>query len=215
MDSTDLNPYIIDRRLRIREVLYTRDQELSELYWTAIDVLYPATPQRRRVSAHAIREMTAGLPRIIDVPAKESKQRLGDYVTRVSTLWKKARLGKSRVDGMWRGEIDASLQEALKGVDEMINWHEENRPKRKAVAAGFLRKSDPAMLELPANLQSDRASEWTELHDFFVGVAHGSATTEADFNARLDQLENLLLSSLSREPSQDFSTIDEILAEED
>src|SRR2546428_709844 len=77
-NSPNTNPYVSDRRLRIRDVLSQRDQELGELYWAAIEILDPPTPARRRMSAHAIREMTKALPRVIDVPAKETDQRLGD-----------------------------------------------------------------------------------------------------------------------------------------
>src|SRR5581483_10884295 len=104
--------------------------------------------------------------------------------------WKKAREGKCFVDGTWKGVIDQALEKALKTVDELLVWHEENRQQRNAVAKGFFRKSDPSSLELPAKLQDDRAREWTLLHNFFVGVAHGATTAEADFNARLEQLEN-------------------------
>jgi hypothetical protein len=167
------------------------------------------------MAAHAIREMTNALPSVIDVPVKASKSRLGDYVERVIVAWKKARAGECFVDGKWKGTIDQALEKALNVVQEMITWHEENRPKRAAVAKGFFRKSDPSPLEIPANLEKDRAREWTLLHDFFVRMAHGAKTEEIDFIARLEQLDNLLLSSLSREPAADFSTIDAILAEEE
>jgi len=167
------------------------------------------------MAAHAIREMTNALPRVIDVPTAATKERLGDYVQRLISPWKKARDGNCFVYGKWKGVIDQALEKALNAVDEMIAWYEENRRQRGAVARGFLRKSDPSPLELPAKLQDDRAREWIFLHNFFVSMAHGANTAEADFNTRLEQLENLLLSSLSREPAEDFSTIDDILAEDE
>jgi hypothetical protein len=56
-DPANTNPYVNDRRIRIREVLSLRDQELAELYWTAIEVLEPPTPVRRR-NLHDDREQT-------------------------------------------------------------------------------------------------------------------------------------------------------------
>ena len=214
-NSPNTNPYVIDRRFRIRDVLSERDQELGDLYWAAIEILDPPTPARRRMSAHAIREMTNALPRVIDVPAKDTDQRLGDHVQGLIPLWNKARVGKCFVDGKWTGVIDELLERALIAIDEMIQWHQQYRPTRRAVAKGFLRKSDPSPLELPTNLQNVRATEWNVLHDFFASGAHRPNTAAEDFNVHLEQLENLLLSSLSREPFQDCSTIDAILAEEE
>jgi len=143
-NSPDRNVYLNDRRLRIREVLSQRDNELGTLYWTAIEILDPSTPERRRMSAHAIREMTNALPAVIDVPTKASKGNLRDYVERVISPWKKAKDGTCFVNGKWKGTIDQVLEKALNVVDELIAWHEENRPQRSAVAKGFFRKSDPS-----------------------------------------------------------------------
>src|SRR5882724_421487 len=137
--SSNTNSYVNDRRIRIREVLSQRDQELGELYWTAIEVLDPTTPVRRRIAAHAIREMTNALPRVIDVPTESTKERLGDHVQRLILRWKKARDGKCFVDGKWKGVIDQALEKALNTVDEMIAWYEENRRQRSAIAKRFFK----------------------------------------------------------------------------
>ena len=73
--SSNTNSYVNDRRIRIREVLSQGDQELGQLYWTAIEILDPSTAVRRRMAAHAIREMTNALPRVIDVPTAATKER--------------------------------------------------------------------------------------------------------------------------------------------
>jgi hypothetical protein len=81
------------------------------------------------------------------------------------------------------------------------------------VAVTFFRQLDPAGLPLPEPLEKQRADRWLELHNYFVRTAHRTPTTLEDFEARLQGLEQLLLDSLLRQPSEDLSAIDAILKE--
>jgi hypothetical protein len=69
-------------------------------------------------------------------------------------------------------------------------------------------------IPLPEPIEKQRAKRWLELHDYFVGVTHRSSTTEADFQSNLQDLEQILMDNLYRQPSEDLAAIDQILAEE-
>jgi hypothetical protein len=86
----------------------------------------------------------------------------------------------------------------------------------RANATALFRRVDPAGLPLPEPLEKRRAERWIELHTYFNAVAHRSpaAKPEEEFLARLDELERLLMDSLSPQPSEDFSVIDAIFRED-
>ena len=69
-------------------------------------------------------------------------------------------------------------------------------------------------MPLPETLEKRRVERWLTLLDFFVRVAHGSSATMEEFTESVDGLEQILLDTLNRRPSEDFSAIDAILAEE-
>ena len=117
-------------------------------------------------------------------------------------------------EGKWAGEIDGPLQKLFAKLHDFFQWWKDNRPKRRNVAAGLFRSTDPWGLPLPEPLEKRLVARWLGLHSYFVGVAKRSSTTEAEFSASLDDLEQVLLNILYRQPSEDFSAIDAILAEE-
>ena len=86
-------------------------------------------------------------------------------------------------------------------------------PQARDVAVTLFRHLDPAGRPLPESLEKQRADRWLELHNYFVRTAHRAPTTADDFDKRLEALEQVLLDSLFRQPSEDLSVIDAILRE--
>ena len=81
-------------------------------------------------------------------------------------------------------------------------------------ASALFQRLDPAGLPLPQPLEKQRAARWMTLHDYFNGATHRSRTTDVEFSAKLEELEQLLMVSLNPTPSEDFSVIDAVLQEE-
>jgi hypothetical protein len=138
---------------------------------------------------------------------------MGDQVNVLEPVWDRALKSECLRDGRWSGTIDGPLERLLRSLHDFFRWLRESRPKRRDVAVNLFRHLDPAGVFLPKTLEKQRADRWLELHDYFVRTAHRSATTNADFQAHLEALEQLLMDSLYRRPSEDLSAIDAILKE--
>ncbi|HEY3132716.1 MAG TPA: hypothetical protein VGL91_24915, partial [Acidobacteriota bacterium] len=114
-------------------------------------------------------------------------------------------------DGKWEGEIDAHIRDFLRTAQELFPNTSSYRDSVKA----FIKNLDPSPLSLPDSIREQQAKAWIPLLGYFNNVAHRAVTTEEEFRARLDELENLLLTGLARTPSADFSAIDAILSEDE
>jgi len=171
-------------------------------------------PGRLFLAAHSIRMMMDELPKVMDLPTLAEQGRLGDQVGALDPIWTAALKSRCHNDGKWSGEIDTPLQKLFAKLHKFFQWWRDSRPKRRDVAAGLFRSTDPSGLPLPEPLEKTRIDRWLGLHSYFVGVAKRSVTTEDEFNASFDELEQILLDNLYRQPSEDFSEIEAILAEE-
>lgn len=202
------------RQQTVYAAIAAKDVAMAELYEDALRVLVDASnPGRFFLAAHAIREMTNELPSVIDLPIFADQGRLGDQVSALEAAWHGALESECHNDGKWSGAIDGRLQRWLGRVHQFFQWFRESRPKRRDVAVNLFRHLDPAGLPLPEPLEKQRAGRWLELHNYFVRTAHRSPTTDDEFTAHLQALEQLLLDSLFRQPSEDLSVIDALLKE--
>jgi hypothetical protein len=203
------------RQQLIRRSLAEKAAEIGDLYEGALRALSDeANPGRFFLAGHSVREMMDALPRLLNLPMLAEQGRLGDQVSAAEGKWVRAQKSPCYGDGKWEGTIDDILRRGLQAIDELFEWRKQNRPKRRDVASGIFRLTDPSGLALPEPLDRKRADRWLVLHSFFVGVAHRSPTTCDEFSKYLDELEQILLDALYRQPSEDLSRIDAILAEE-
>jgi hypothetical protein len=187
---------------------------MAALYENALRVLRDRSNSGRFfLAAHAIREMTNELPSVMDLPIFAEQGKLGDQVNALEGAWNGALKSGCHQDGQWSGTIDKRLEQWLARVNKFLQWWRDSRPKRRDVAVKFFRHLDLAGLPLPEPLEKQRADRWLELHYYFVRTAHRAPTTAEDFETRLQALEQLLLDSLFRQPSEDLSVIDAILKE--
>lgn len=202
------------RQQLVRRSLAEKSEAVGILYECALRVLSDGSnPGRLILAAHSIREMTGKLPKFLNLPILAEQGRLGDQVSTLEAKWATAAKSQCHNDGNWAGEIDGPLRMLLGALHKFFQWYKDNRPKRRDVAAGLFRFADPAGRPLPETLERRRTDRWLKLHDYFVGVAHQSSTTEAEFILALGDLEQFLLDLLYPRPSEDFSAIDG-LAEE-
>lgn len=216
MNRGDVQPIqMTGRQQLVHRSLTERSESVAILYECALQVLgHASNPGRLFLAAHSIREMTNGLPKFLDLPVLAEQGRLGDQVNAIEPIWTGATKSHCHQEGEWAGEIDGPLQKLLQALHKFFQWWKESRPKRRDVAAGLFRQTDPSGLPLPETLEKKRVDRWLALHDYFVRVAHRSSTTEEEFRSSVEELEQILLDSLYRRPSEDLSAIDAILAEE-
>jgi len=187
---------------------------MADLYESAFRVYRDdGNPDRLALAAHSIREMIGSLPKLLDLPVLAEQGRLGDQVNALEPLWHGAVKSGCHQQGEWVGEIDGPLRRLLQKMHEFFQWWRESHPKRRILAAKMFRETDPSGLQIPETLAQKRVKRWLDLHDYFVGVAHRRSTTVDEFAANVEALEQILLDSLYRQPSEDLSAIDRILEE--
>jgi hypothetical protein len=203
------------RQQRVRSSLAQKSPDIADLYESALRVYRDDGISTCLISAaHLIRLMTDGLPRVLDLPVLAEQGRLGDEVIALEPIWNGAAQSNCYRNGAWAGEIDGPLLKLLQALREFFHRYREIRPKRRDVAAAMFRQTDPSGLPLPETLEKKRAGRWLALHDYFVRVAKRSSTTREEFTSKVEELEQILLDSLYRRPSEDLSAIDGILGEE-
>ena len=200
---------------RIYGVLVEKSQDLADLYVAALQVFSDnRNPARLKLAAHSIRELADGLPKTFDLPIPVDPALITEQVDALEAIWINALKSTCHRNGEWIGNIDGPLQKLLQKLHGLFEWLKENRPKRRLVVRHMFRGADPSGQPLPEALEDARAGEWLALRRFFSNAAHGEATTDDEFLARVEILEKILLDSLYRQPSQGLSAIDRILKEE-
>ena len=216
MNQGDLQPFqMTGRQQLVHRSLTDKSEPVALLYECALRILADVSnPGRVLLSAHAIREMMGGLPKVLELPVLAKQGRLGDQMNALEPIWDGAKKSKCHQAGEWAGEIDGPLQSLLKRLPKFFQWWKESHPRRRDVATELFRHADPAGMPLPETLEKKRADRWLALLDVFNNVAHGSSTTLEEFTASLEGLEQILLDNLYRRPSENLSAIDAILAEE-
>jgi hypothetical protein len=216
MTPSTLPPFqLTGRRQFLYQSLAQKSAAMGELYESAIRAFQvSANSGRIFLAAHSIREMTKDLPKVLDVPVLTDHGRMRDRLDALEKTWNGALASNCSQAGAWTGEVDPPLRQLLLELPEFFTWRSESDPKMRDNATALFRRVDPAGRPLPEPLEKRRAKRWIALHDYFNRTAHRSATTEAEFVARLDELERILMDSLSPQPSEDFSVIDAIFLED-
>jgi hypothetical protein len=203
------------RKQFLYQSLAHKSPPMGELYESAIRAFQDnANPGRIFLAAHSIREMTKDLPKVLDVPVLTDHGRMRDRLDAMERSWNGARASACNQGGAWTGEIDRPLRRLLVKLPEFFTWRSESDPKMRDSATALFRRVDPAGRPLPEPLEKRRAERWIELHTYFNAAAHRAPTTEAEFLTRLDELERILMDSISPQPSEDFSVIDAIFLED-
>lgn len=166
-------------------------------------------------AAHAMRLFMHDLPSLFDLPTLGSLPQLSNKLRDLDPIWEAACKSPCRVDGGWKGEIDSLLEKLLCALEEFFAWRNDQLPKKQQITEEVFRRSDPAPAGLPADLFERRAKRWLKLYGYFNAVAHMGSTTLDEFQERLREVEEIVLSCLYRQPSETFAEIDAILAEEE
>jgi hypothetical protein len=183
-------------------------------YHAAIVVLNdPLLPDRLALTAHALRELMEKLPNngVVDTGA--------DLNTKVNELrppWENAvREEADRGGDQWGNGIGEMLRSFLNDLGEFFRGRDGIVAGRREQTVQFLNQLDPAAIPLPEDVQRRNAQEWMRLRQYFNGVSHHQfAPADQDFQERVRSLESFLSARLLLRPTDDFATIDALLAEE-
>jgi hypothetical protein len=213
-DAMDLNAsfQFTGRQQLIHGSLAQKSDEIADLYESALRVRWDeGNCGRFLLAAHAIREMTNNLPKVLDLPVETG--RLGDQVDALEKVWDRTTKSTCHQQGEWTGVIDDLLRNLLGKIHGLFEWRRKNRQDRRLVVAKMFRKIDPSGQSLPETLEEKRTDSWLDLHDYFVSVTHGKTTTTEEFAGKLESLEKILIDILYPTPSVDISAIDRILEE--
>jgi hypothetical protein len=215
LDEAPVAFRLTGRQQSVHASLAAKSLDMAALYENALRAFHDGYNSGRLfLAAHAIREMTNELPSVMDLPIFADIGKLGDQVNALQDTWNGVALRSGcHKDGQWSGTIDKRLARWLGRVHNFFQWWRDSHPKRRDVAVNLFRHLDPSGLPLPEPLEKQRADRWLELHNYFVRTAHRAPTTAEDFETRLEALEQVLLDSLFRQPSEDLSLIDAILKE--
>ena len=210
-----LPPVFTGKQLLVFHSLAERSEGVAALYRDGIEALQRDASTGSYYSAgHAIRLFMHDLPKLFDLPTLGSLPQLSNKVRELDPMWDAACKSACRVEGGWKGEIDALLAKLLCALEEFFTWRKDQLPKKQQISEEVFRRSDPAPAELPPDLFERRAKRWLKLYGYFSSMAHMGSTTLAEFQDCLSEVEEIVLSCLYRQPSETFAEIDTILAEE-
>ncbi len=217
MNPQPLEPFALTVRQRlVLEAVSARSQDIATLYEDALRSLQESRRTLRFYApGHSVRLFMHDMPQIFDLPTLGSLPQLSAKIQALDPIWRAAHQSGCRGDGGWNGEIDSALGKLLTALEDFFSWREEQLPKKQQIAEEVLRRSDPGPAALPADLFERRGKRWLKLFGFFNSVAHSGSTSIGEFQERLTEVEDVVLSCLYREPSANFAAIDAILAEEE
>jgi hypothetical protein len=112
------------------------------------------------------------------------------------------------VEGQWVGTVDGHARRMLVAGDTFFSWYEENFPTRTREAEAVLRALDPDG-QLPL---ASAVGTWNELRGYFIGVAHHRPDVTLDeFDRRLNDLEDFLITRLRPRPFADAARLDSLI----
>ena len=214
--ESELQPVLSGKQSLVFRSLAERSERVAVLYRDGLMALQQGGPADRFYSAgHAIRLFMHDLPTVFDLPTLGSLPQLSNKVRALDPVWDTACQSSCRVDGGWQGEIDALLAKLLAALEEFFSWRKDQLPKKQQITEEVFRWSDLAPAGLPSDLFERRTKRWLKLYGYFSSVAHLSSTTLDEFQNRLTEIEEIVLSCLYRQPSETVAEIDAILAEEE
>lgn len=206
---------LLGEQRTLYEALASRDQQIADMYLGAVTGLQlKGNPERFAQAAHSFREAMDRLPPALGLRVEALTARLGDQVQRVEAAWTEA-VEHSRCfkDGRWEGDIDRPLARLIAKVGELVQWRQENRPRRRAEAADAIRLLSVSEEPLLAPLEDLAVRQWMEARDYFIAVAHHGAVNEEEFTRRVAAFEDFVLARLRPQTFAEFDTIDSLIEE--
>ena len=94
-------------------------------------------------AGHTIRLFMHDLPTLFDLPTLGPLPQLSNRIRDLDPIWEATTKSSCRVDGGWKGEIDALLAKLLGALEEFFSWRRDQLPKKQQITEEVLRQSDP------------------------------------------------------------------------
>lgn len=200
------------RTLRLLELLSENSEDLANMLRGAwITLESSGNPDVLAQVAHSMRElMEKAHDHMVEVPVKMEGNGLKSAVISLTEKWTTAIQGtKSISTSDWSGTVDSPFQKVLKSLGEFFTtFSAEHRP-RSAQHKAVLSTLDGSGQPVPEAITKERLKLWSELDDFFKGVAHHQKiTTIAELKAKIVNLEDFILDIKYPERSVPIDTLD-------
>src|SRR6185312_16350074 len=94
-------------------------------------------------AGHAIRFFMHDLLTLFDLPTLGSLPQLSNRIRDLDPIWEVTTKSSCRIDGGWKGEIDALLAKLLGALEELFSWRRDQLPKKHQIIEEVFRQSDP------------------------------------------------------------------------
>lgn len=201
------------RQMELHKALGEHHRNLAMYYEGALVALtHNINPDRLSQAAQSVRELMEKLPQYENIEMRAHQESLGAKVNEFRDAWQAAREASDCfVDGSWDGAIDKPARNLLERMDTLLEWFVTHHPRRREELIQLLTRLDPTG-GLPRHLQDSHVSEWSEMRNYFVNLAHHRfATTSDEFRHWLSRLESFLLLRLVPQTSEDFAEIDKVI----
>lgn len=171
-------------------------------------------PDRLPLAAHAFRELMEKLPN--EGTAIDPGAALAEEVRGLRPSWDTAVAEDAAHGGEpWCHGVGDALHTFLLAVTGFFRARDAVAGGRRKQMIAFLNRLDVAAVPLPEDVQKKNAKQWMYLREYFNNVSHHRfAATDAEFQARVAQLEAFLCARLIPRPTADFAAIDALLQEE-
>ena len=70
---------------------------------------------------------------LFDLPTLGSLPQLSNRIRDLDPIWEVTTKSSCRIDGGWKGEIDALLAKLLGALEELFSWRRDQLPKKQQI----------------------------------------------------------------------------------
>jgi len=203
-----------DQQRRLIDALDAKDALLGSLCRDGLDLLQrEELPHHPVIVSHVFRELMDKLPRAFDVPVhsvqlREALRGLAESLQRAKNQ------SHSHTDDGWDGDIDDPLRDFLSEAGQLFDQAEVDLRSRREAARGLVRASEAGRPPMPQAIEQGVVDKWNELEVYFQGVSHhGRATDQRELEAKVGELESLLVGRLKVAVIEEYEEIDRLIEE--
>jgi hypothetical protein len=207
-------PVLTGQQRALVAALRETDRQVAVMYLGALHVLQQsANPDRLALAAHAVRELMEKLPEHLDVPSHDKQPKgqasLNVKVRELAEHW--SPIADVAAEAT---EVSPKMRKFNRKAQDFFVWFESNFHTRREQTVAAIRALDASRRPLPTPIEELHVQHWRTCNDFFQAVSHHKKTCSDDeFVSWLLALEIFLLDHMRPRTFDNFSSLDEIIAE--
>jgi hypothetical protein len=207
-DAPDLRfPALTSHSQEVLDTLARQKGRADHFYEGALRALTDrSNPVRAETAAYCLRELIEELERAALAPKPGPS--LGELFDAFRPAWKEA-VRRPEDNGL----LD-NCDPAVFAADQFVEAAEAARAARRDRAQTTFSELDPVQRPNPPDTHEARVKRLLDFRDEFNRVLHGEEPTDPEeFKASVESFETFLLAWFAPRTFEDFSEIDELLAE--